>query len=320
MKQEESSGKKHLTVDVIIPVYKPDKKFSRLLQMLGRQTYPVGQIIIMNTDRSYWNERGYSGIPGLKVYHVAKEEFDHGRTRNMGASYSKADIMIFMTDDAVPADPYLVERLVAAFKKRGPEGEAVALAYGRQLPAKDCKRIERLNRDFNYPEESRVKTEKDLGQMGIKTYFASNACCAYRRDIFLKQGGFINKTIFNEDMIYAAGVIKAGYAVMYAADAQVIHSHNMSVGQQFRRNFDLAVSQADHPEVFEGVPSEGEGIRMVKRTAKKLIKTGYVWLIPSLVFSSGCKYLGYLLGKRYRRLPSWMVRLCTSNLEYWRQC
>ena len=118
-------------------------------------------------------------------------------------------------------------------------------------------------------------------------------------------------------MIYAAGVIKAGYAVMYAADARVIHSHNMSVGQQFRRNFDLAVSQADHPEVFEGIPSEEEGIRMVKRTAKKLIKTGYVWLIPSLVFSSGCKYLGYLLGKRYRRLPPWMVRLCTSNLEYW---
>lgn len=317
MKQEEFSGKKHLTVDVIIPVYKPDKKFSRLLQMLGRQTYAVEQIIIMNTDRSYWNDKGYSGIPGLKVHHVAKEEFDHGRTRNKGASYSRADIMIFMTDDAVPADQYLVERLVAAFEKPGPEGETVALAYGRQLPAKDCKRIERLNRDFNYPRESRVKTEKDLTQMGIKTYFASNACCAYRRDIFLKQGGFINKTIFNEDMIYAAGVIKAGYAVMYAADARVIHSHNLSAGQQFRRNFDLAVSQADHPEVFEGIPSEGEGIRMVKKTAGKLIKTGYVWLIPSLVFSSGCKYLGYLLGKRYRRLPPWMVRLCTSNLEYW---
>ena len=34
----------------------------------------------------------------------------------------------------------------------------------------------------------------------------------------------MNHTIFNEDMIYAAGVIQAGYAIAYAADAKVIHS------------------------------------------------------------------------------------------------
>ena len=33
-------------VDVIIPTYKPGKKFSRLLKMLERQTYPIGRIIV----------------------------------------------------------------------------------------------------------------------------------------------------------------------------------------------------------------------------------------------------------------------------------
>lgn len=317
MDKMELKWKEHPTVDVIIPVYKPDKKFSRQLQMLKKQTYPIEQIIVMNTDRSYWNDNGYKGILELKVYHVEKEDYDHGKTRNEGASHSRADIMIFMTDDAVPADKELVEQLVKAFDCQGRTGEVVAAAYGRQIPAKDCRLIEKMSRAFNYPEKSRVKTKQDLEEMGIKTYFASNVCCAYRRDIFLEQGGFPDRTIFNEDMIYAAGAIGAGYAVMYAADAKVVHSHNLSGRQQFHRNFDLAVSQADHPEVFDGIPSEGEGIRMVKQIAARLIQTGRFWLLPSLFFGSGCKYLGYFLGKRYQKLPVWMVRRFTSNPEYW---
>ena len=73
------------TVDVIVPVYQPGKKFSRLLQMLSKQTWPIRRIIIMNTERSYWNEEGYRGIKGLEVHHLTKEEFDHGATRDLAA-------------------------------------------------------------------------------------------------------------------------------------------------------------------------------------------------------------------------------------------
>ena len=58
------------------------------------------------------------------------------------------------------------------------------------------------------------------------------------------------------------------------------------------------VSQAEHPEIFEGVPSEGEGIRLVKRSLGYLIRTGHFWLIPQLIWQSGMKYAGYFLGKR----------------------
>lgn len=102
-------------------------------------------------------------------------------------------------------------------------------------------------------------------RLGIKTYFCSNVCAAYKRDIFEQLGGFVNHTIFNEDMIYAAGVIQAGYAIAYAADAKVIHSHNYSGWQQFTRNFDLGVSHVQYPAVFDGVPPEGEGMKLVKR-------------------------------------------------------
>ena len=306
-----------MTVDVLIPVYKPDRVFARLLQMLQQQTRKPDRIIVVNTEKEYWNPEGYQGIPGLKVYHVKKEEFDHGGTRNLAAWYSDADIMIFMTDDAVPQDEHLIERLTEAFGKKGPEGETVAVAYARQLPAKDCRLIERYTRSFNYPEEGRIKTKKDLPKLGIKTYFASNVCCAYRKDIFEKLEGFTERTIFNEDMIYAAGAIQAGYGVAYVPEARVIHSHNLSPMQQFRRNFDMAVSQAEHPEIFAEIRSESEGIRLVKQTALWLLKKGRFWLLPSLAVTSGCKYLGYRLGKQYEKLPRKMVLWCSMSPVYW---
>ena len=250
--------KRVLRVDVIIPTYKPGKKFSRLLKMLSMQTYPIGKIIVMNTEKAYWNDKGFEGIGNLEVHHLSKEEFDHGATRNRGARCSRADIMVFMTDDAVPADERLIEHLAAAFDKRGPGGESVIMAYARQLPDKDCAMAERFTRSFNYPEDSCIKTKEDLGRMGIKTFFASNVCCAYDREKFWFQGGFIQKTIFNEDMIFAGkAVLQDDYAIAYVAEARVIHSHNYGCAAQFHRNFDLAVSQADHPEVFAVIYSEG---------------------------------------------------------------
>ena len=311
---------RRLKVDVVIPAYKPGKKFSRLLKMLERQTWPVGKVIVMNTEKSFWNDHGFEGIGNLEVHHLTKEEFDHGDTRNRGMKLSRADIVVFMTDDAVPADEHLIEELVKAFAQRGPEGEAVIMAYARQLPDKDCALAERYTRSFNYPEESCVKTKADLKRLGIKTFFASNVCCAYDREKFWFQGAFIRRTIFNEDMIFAGrAVLQDDYAVAYAAEARVIHSHNYNCRQQFKRNFDLAVSQADHPEIFNGIRSESEGIRLVKSTARFLIRQKKPWLVPGLVVKSGFKYLGYRAGKCYRLLPGWMILKCTMNREYWKK-
>lgn len=309
-----------MKIDVIIPVYRPGTRFLEMLRRLAKQTRPVNRFIIMNTEQSLWDDWYQtiekSSLPdNLSVFHVEKEQFDHGATRHAGIMESDADICVCMTHDAMPADKFLIEKLTDALM----QDENIGAAYARQLPEKDCHIIERYTRSFNYPEESRIKTKKDLPELGIKTYFCSNVCAAYRRDRYVALGGFIQKTIFNEDMIFAANLIQNGYGVAYTADAQVIHSHNYTGIQQFQRNFDLAVSQADHPEVFAGLRSEGEGIRLVKRTAVYLMKHGKIHLIPYLVYLSGCKYLGYLVGKCYRRMPSRLVRHCTMNKNYWKE-
>ena len=219
---------------------------------------------------------------------------------------------------------FLTEELLKPFEeafcgaKNGCLGETELLvAYGRQMPAKGCKLLEQYTRSFNYPEESRIKTMADVPELGIKTFFASNVCALYKKNLFLKQGGFPEKTIFNEDMIFAGRAVKAGYGIAYVSGARVIHSHNLSGAEQFHRNFDLAVSQAEHPEVFAGIRSEGEGMKLVKTTALRLVKSGKGYLLPALIWSSGCKYVGYFLGKRYRRLPKGLIKACSMNKRYW---
>lgn len=303
-----------MKIDVIIPTYKPGIEFEKLIGRLQNQEYPIHKIIIINTRTDIFPKELDRSNYEIEITHIEPDQFDHGGTRNMGAGMSDADIVVYMTQDAIPVD----EKLIGTFAKIFEENPDIGIAYGRQLPREECNIIERYTRRFNYPEKNLIKTKEDLPRLGIKTFFCSDVCAAYRRNYLLSAGGFEDPTIFNEDMIFAGKRIYAGDKVAYVAEAKVIHSHNYTGSQQFHRNFDLAVSQAQHPEVFEGVPSEGEGIRMVKATVKYLLRNGYPWKVFTLVYQSGCKYIGYFLGKRYEKLPMWLILKCTSSKKYWK--
>ena len=343
---------------MIIPVYRPGRELLSLLDRLSGQTMPVHKIILMNTEKKYFEElMTQTGTDFTKTYgnaevhHLSRREFDHGGTRHRAVQYSQAEIFIMMTQDAMPADKYLIERLTAHLREglaqeeerleasagtaaiesgeKAGEGRQkqmadaprvrVAAAYGRQLPGADSSEAEKVSRYFNYPEASRIKTADDLTTMGIKTFFCSNVCAAYRRDIYEESGGFVRHTIFNEDMIYAAGAIRAGYGIAYEAQARVVHSHNYTNMQQLRRNFDLGVSQAEHPEVFRGVPAEAEGKRLVKATFRYMKEKRKLHQFPGFCIQCGFKYTGYLLGKNYKKLPEKWIPALTSGKEYWKQ-
>lgn len=305
---------KKAVVEVIIPTYRPGREFEKVLERLSKQEYPIERIRIMNTEEEFWDSRWEESYPLLEVHHLKKEEFDHGGTRRTAAGLSKADILVYMTQDALPKNKKLIGNLVRPLL----EMEKAGASYARQLPASGCSFLECYTRSFNYPEKPALKTREDLSRLGIKTFFCSNVCAAYKKEVYEKSGGFPKKAIFNEDMILAGKMIQKGYGIYYAAQAEVIHSHNYTGLQQFHRNFDLGVSQAEHPEIFGMVSSEGEGIKLVADTARYLLKKGKIWLLPSLLFQSGCKFLGYRGGKSWRRLPGKLVLWCTMNKEYWR--
>ena len=171
-----------MEIDVIIPLYKPGKELFTLLDKLDSQSVPVHEVILLNTGEKYFEQLIYGTrflekYQNIKVYHVSKREFDHGGTRRMGVKKSSADIFVMMTQDAMPADDNLIEQLTEPLR------DQVAVSYARQLPREDCAPVACYTREFNYPAQSRIKSAEDLKTLGIKTFFCSNVCAAYRRDV-----------------------------------------------------------------------------------------------------------------------------------------
>ncbi len=302
-----------MKVDAVIPAYKPGHDLRELVEKLLDQTVRLGRIIIINTDREYFDEKEYLIAPAVEVVHITRHEFDHAGTRDMGLRMSDADYVLFMTMDAIPKDNYLVEKLLSGFRR----ADNIAVSYARQLPKKDCNRIEQITREFNYPAQSRVQTSDDIKELGIKAYFCSDVCAMYDTSIYRSLGGFKAPAIFNEDMVYAAGALDAGYAVSYCADALVYHSHNYTGRQYYRRNFDLGVSQADHPEIFERFNVKGTGMQLVRKSLAQICRSGTPADIIRLVYYSGMKYLGFRKGKNYRKLSLKSCLKHTSDKEYW---
>ena len=164
-----------MKIDVIIPVYRPTEKLHKVLYRLCRQTHLPEQIILLHTrdgiklDVSVCKDRvSVTEIP------ILEKEFDHGRTREQRIWMSDADIVVMMTQDAVPADPFLLEKLSEVLNEHP---DAVA-AYARQIPDQNCGLLEKYTRVFNYPPKSQIKSQKALPKLGIKTYFCSNVCAA----------------------------------------------------------------------------------------------------------------------------------------------
>lgn len=316
----------NLTVDVVIPTYYPGERLLRILEMLKAQTVQPRCVRIFNTEQagltSLLNAKGLSEaellahFPFLTLEHLAAEEFDHGGTRNRGfLACGGADYVLTMTQDALPGDETLIEQLLAALRQDG-DG-IIAVSYARQVPNENASLEEKLSRGFNYPETSRVKSLADLPELGVKTYFCSNVCALYRMEIWHLLGGFPQRAIFNEDTIYAAKALQSGYRTAYAARAWVYHSHSYTASQQFHRNFDLGVSQAQNPEVYGNVRSESEGIRYVKAVIEQMSRERQAHCIPGFLWRSAFRLAGYRLGKAYQRLPRALVIRCSSNRNYW---
>lgn len=128
-------------------------------------------MILLNTEEKYFEQLIY-GIrfletyQNVKVYHVSKREFDHGGTRRMGVKKSSADVFVMMTQDAMPKDDRLIEKLVEPL-----QGE-VAVAYARQLPREDSTPVESYTREFNYPAKSRTNRQQTWTAWGSRPFSA----------------------------------------------------------------------------------------------------------------------------------------------------
>lgn len=214
----------------------------------------------------------------------------------MALRESTGEIVCFMTQDAIPANDKFVENLIAPILSDG----QIAISSGRQLPKADARRFEQLVRAFNYTDVSYVRSRADISRLGIKTYFATDVCAAYRKTQYVQLGGF-GKTNMSEDMLMAAKAINAGYKVAYAADAEVYHSHNLTLREQYQRNYAIGAFLETNKDVVNCESEVGEGSKLVKSVSKSLISEGNIPELFAFGFDCAARLLGNRAGRKSAR-------------------
>lgn len=235
---------------------------------------------------------------GFKVIRINEHDFDHGSTRNLGVAQTNSEFVVFLTQDAIPAD----ENMVAELIKPMQANPYIVICYGRQLPRLNARPLERFAREFNYPPRSILKTKNDIDTLGLKAFFCSNCCSAIRRSIFNKLGGFKNNVIVNEDMLFAAKAINAGYAVYYTAEAKVYHSHVYSLPITFKRYFDIGRFFADNKWLLRHVGLKDYGGGMLKSGVKTFWQKRALRYIAAFLIELAVKAIACKLGWYYQLL------------------
>ncbi len=302
-----------MKVSVIIPTRNGGKYLARLLKTLGEQTFKPDQILVVDSSSDDDTLR-ICKAAGADILQINAETFDHGKTRNVAASMTKGEILVFTTQDALFKGNECLESVV-----RPLETLSVAASYGRQVAREDANPVEKFVRLFNYPHTDTevIKGLDDLPRLGVKTFFFSNAFSAIKRNAFEEVGGFPNRTIMNEDMLLAAKLLMKGYKIAYQPEAVVCHSHNYSLTTQFKRYFDIGTFFNENRWIRDLAKPEGEGIRYLKEELIFLSANGQKSWIPYALVDTAVRFLGYRMGLLEGRIPVYLKKRASYNKGFW---
>lgn len=248
---------------------------------------------------------------GVGILQIPKEEFNHGTTRERARKELGTDIVVMMTPDAYATHPGVLETLVCPLLEK-----KAALAYARQIPRTGAKIFEAFPRYFNYPKESQLRSIEDLERLGAYTFFFSDSFGAYQNALLDEIGGF-SPVLTGEDTVACAKLLLRGHRVAYVAEAEVRHSHNYSILQEFKRHFDTGLARATYQEFLQlKVSDSARGREYVKSLMAYLLRESPS-KIPYALVQTAFKWLGYQIGKRSIHAPLWMKKRLSSQGFYW---
>jgi len=296
-------------VSILIPTYNAGPSFGPLLEVLTRQQLRLFEVVVIDsssTDNTLSIARSY----GVRTHVISKREFDHGGTRTSMGKLAKGDVLVYLTQDALPLNEAAVPALVSKLL----DDERIGAAFGRQIPHPNATPFAQHLRAFNYPGVSHTRGLEDRDRYGMKTFFCSNSFAAYRRKALEEIGWFKSGLLMGEDMHACAKMLVNGFRIAYVAEAVVGHSHNYSMQQEFRRYFDLGAFFSKEQWILEQYgTANSEGFRFVKSEIAFLLKGGFIRYIPASVLRNAAKWCGFQLGRLYPYLPTWMIRWASMH-------
>lgn len=281
-----------MSVSVIIPTLEAAGQIGPLLDALRRQTVRPDEVLVVDSC-SRDGTAELARAHGARVMSIPRDRFDHGGTRDAALRQTAGGFVLFLTQDALPADERYIEHLLKPFAD-----ERVAAVSGRQLPRPDARPYVQAVQQYRYPPQSRAWGPEERDALGIRAYHLSDVCSAYRRSAYEAVGGFPHPLPTNEDMLIAAALLDAGYRLAYRADAAVVHSHNLTLRQEYRRNVLIGRFLREYGERLGNPRETGEGLRMVRQVLSQLLRSGHPLECPAFAADCAARLLGSRAGRR----------------------
>lgn len=281
---------KKKTIDIICPLYNAEKYIINLHNSFLKQKNVVLENIRYILTESTDNTENLLIKNNIKYKKIAKKDFSHSLVREKEAFLSKADVLVFVTQDVI------IERDDWLFNLVSPLNEEIVASYSRQLPKYN--NIEKYTREKNYPNKSSVISKKDIEKLGLKTFFFSDASSAILKDIFVKLRGYDNKNLsISEDMYFAYKVIMAGYKIKYCSNSEVIHSHKFTLKQIYDR-YKLTGKFFKENNYLNQYGTMKSGKELAFYILKRIWQEKRFFLLFRYPFDMAARLLGMKVGKR----------------------
>ncbi|HFI0621043.1 TPA: glycosyltransferase family A protein [Streptococcus suis] len=235
-----------LKATVFIPVYNGERDhLKETLSALYRQVTDFKWDVLItdsgSSDNSVAIINHFSEKYGnLRLLHLSKEEFSHGKTRQMAAEISQGEIMVYLTQDAVPHNEQWLAEMVRPFAMHSD----IVAVLGNQKPRHYCFPAMKYDILAVFNEQGVTDSltfwqRLDESQRGkyTKESFYSDVCSAAPRRFLTEKIGY-RPVAYSEDYEYGKDILDAGYIKVYNAKAIVEHSNDVRLSEYRRRIFD----------------------------------------------------------------------------------
>lgn len=282
------------SIGIVIPTWKGMKHLPHCLPFLIQSPLRPRILVIDSSSNDGTVELARS--MGVETLLIPQESFNHGMTREMGRNHLGTDIVVMMTQDAYPTSLRTLELLVLPLISN-----QASIAYARQIPHEGAGLLAAFSRHFNYPSTSHIRSLDDIHEFGIYTFFCSNSCAAYLNRALDEIDGFPT-ILFGEDTVAVARLLQKQHRIAYVAEAEVRHSHDYTLKQEFCRHFDMGLSRQTFHHLFSIAGKDSQrGKAYVSAMLKELLRTKPS-LIPYALAQTLVKYAGYMAGKVYGKV------------------
>ena len=297
-------------MSVVIPVLNAGALLPGLLKSIASQQPAAPDEIILvdshSTDNTVAIAQSY---PEVKIIPI--DLFSHGRARNLGAREATGEIIVLMTQDALPADRHWLAELLEPLAD-----PQVAAVCSRQVPRPDAPPTEKFFLSYHFPPGPPLRRVRPAGRsLTLADVFFSNVSAAVRRDIILRCP-FDETLIMSEDQQFARDLIAAGYAIVYQPSSVVVHSHRYSLGTAFRRYFDSVYSLTLIFPAHDLKVSAAMGRRYLRQEIGYMLRHHPLY-VPYYCLYTLCKMAGVLCSHFAARMPLCLARACSLHRYYW---